>query len=256
MELATTRVDCDDSFEGTGKIKCAEIYRNITEKRWEFSCLYCNELFDTAIDFVLHLENHFKIENDILNEDSEDSDIVDVIETSDNYQDDIKEEPDQVSDSLFEKIVIKTNPEGFIEHDESEEAETPKKNRSVADEVVFPNYSCDICSKVFPTKPKISRHLKYDHDKKSTKCRYCEKMFRSKYQLGKHQKRHENEGAKGSLYQCKICTRRFRDERGLVYHLRKHSGEEKAYICEICEKTFTRSSTLRVSNEVMANDSF
>lgn len=257
MELVPTRVDWDKSLEKTGKIKCAEIYRNIIQKSWEFSCLYCDFAFDAAIDFAMHLENHFNLENNILDEDNKDSDIEDVHETSTNLQDDVKEEPEELSDTFSEEIEIKaiskskekTNPEGSIKYDESEEADMPKQRYPVAYEAVFPNYTCDICNKIFPSKPKIGHHLKYDHDKKSTKCRYCDKKFRSKYHLGKHQKRHENEEAKGSFYQCKICTRRFREERGLVYHLRKHSGEEKAYICEICEKTFTRSSTLRVHVE-------
>lgn len=248
------------AYKETDKIKCAEIFRYTKSKQWEYACYLCTKSIETIIEFVSHLEEHFTSDDeapsiqpkivDIIhslpteaivtergiasprcvgpgpanaNEDSEDSNRTAKIQLSDDEWPSDKSTSEPKSKRKY-SVKARFLPEPY--------------------ESNFSSYTCDICLKQLPDKHAIYKHLLGEH--KRTKCKYCDKRFNSQSQLSKHQTRHENK----TEYQCEICARRFRDERGLTFHMRKHSGEKNPYICDICEKTFTRSSTMRVSGIV------
>lgn len=246
------------------KIKCAEIFRCTKSNQWKFSCFLCIESFEAILDFVSHLENHFTSDEELPPIEIKPDNVIEHLKPANNLPADTIPlenstdtadhcDPGEPSIGNDANVGSSFTIEQQQQHGEWLNAKSisepnSKRKYSVkarflpkSYELSFSSYTCDICQQELPDKHAIYKHLLGEH--KRTKCKYCDKRFNSQSQLTKHQQRHEN----ASKYQCDICARRFRDERGLTFHMRKHSGEKSPYICDICQKTFTRSSTLRVS---------
>lgn len=263
---------CSSKLERIQKIKCAEIFLCVKLKKWEFVCFYCtNSIYNTPLDFVLHLESHYNLEND--ESDYEDLEAIHDISRLPDIADEGSQKDEQ---DTFPSELVKRSPglvpdmkqvnseEINISFEKclptSEECQKAQEmmwvsayyKKKLQHEVnisdgdpVFTSYSCDICHETFSDKFGIARHFKIGH--KRMKCKYCAKTFNSRYAMSLHSIRHEKKSGDDPNFYCTICTRRFKEERSLGFHMRKHNGEEKAYICEICQKKFTRSSTLRAS---------
>lgn len=124
---------------------------------------------------------------------------------------------------------------------------------------------CIICEKIFPTKRRLSRHVRQVHVKsteQSLLCQQCGWLAKSRSGLYHHVvSRHKerkfecNECGKKFLslshaaqhkvvhtnirsYLCNICGKSFNYSNALVYHMRIHTGEKK-YKCTYCDRSFT-----------------
>ena len=134
-------------------------------------------------------------------------------------------------------------------------------------------FKCDFCVAMFAQPYALKAHIKRVHLKvKTHKCSTCEKSFVSKHSLRGHElshsgempyecakcnmkirnqsnwKRHEQkcmrEEKENNKFNCTLCPKMFIGEKQLSNHLLYHNEEPK-YKCDICNKTYKLSSSLR-----------
>ncbi|XP_047184831.1 zinc finger protein 37-like [Scophthalmus maximus] len=103
------------------------------------------------------------------------------------------------------------------------------------------SFKCDICGKVFTTKPGLHNHMKIHTGEKPYLCKMCGKRFNNLSNMKRHMKTHTGE----KPYSCSICGKRFSAFSDTKKHLRTHTGE-KPYSCKTCGKSYARSSSLNV----------
>ncbi|ETN64120.1 zinc finger protein [Anopheles darlingi] len=113
------------------------------------------------------------------------------------------------------------------------------------------SFSCNVCSKSFATRMKLTKHQKShgtDDSETIFQCRVCDKIFRSKNTLICHEKVHGENGL-GNNFSCAECGKMFASEEKLQVHRRLHTGE-KPYECKVCSKHFNHQSNLIVHSRI------
>nr|XP_004653507.2 PR domain zinc finger protein 14 [Jaculus jaculus] len=106
-------------------------------------------------------------------------------------------------------------------------------------------YRCERCGKVFTYSYYRDKHLKYtpcvDKGDRKFPCSLCKRSFEKRDRLRIHIL-HVHE--KHRPYLCSICGKCFSQSSSLNKHMRVHSGD-RPYQCVYCTKKFTASSILR-----------
>ncbi|XP_065086278.1 zinc finger protein 557-like [Ochlerotatus camptorhynchus] len=106
-------------------------------------------------------------------------------------------------------------------------------------------YVCDICAKVFRSKPCFDKHVKIHmgtFEAERVQCGVCFAWLTDKYCLRKHMRRiHSNED---EVVDCGECGRPQRNQIMLKMHVARAHGESR-FECEICLKKFKRSHHMR-----------
>ncbi|XP_056401161.1 zinc finger protein 770-like isoform X4 [Hyla sarda] len=78
---------------------------------------------------------------------------------------------------------------------------------------------CDFCSKMFPTRSKLERHLMTHTGQRPFACALCGKAFRQKTHLKIHLLTHSEE----KPFECSQCPKAFKMLEKLVKHQKKHT---------------------------------
>ncbi|KAK0163344.1 hypothetical protein PV327_007036 [Microctonus hyperodae] len=113
-------------------------------------------------------------------------------------------------------------------------------------------FLCEICPKKFYRREHLKIHVAKHNMIKPYKCSRCSKRFIKEDQLATHMIKHErtfkksketNSSAKRFL--CEICSKSFTQSTTLVAHLRAHNGI-KPYVCEVCARPFTTNAYLKM----------
>lgn len=102
---------------------------------------------------------------------------------------------------------------------------------------------CDICSKVFETRKKLSHHKASVHKPKvstTVLCEHCAKPFNSQFDLNTHiEAVHRRVIRSDCIYRCNQCNDTFQSHLDLMEHMTTHKKRIRKKVsreCEICHK--------------------
>lgn len=106
------------------------------------------------------------------------------------------------------------------------------------------SHMCDVCGKQFKDMSELRKHAVIHLDKKLTEvqCDICDKWIKNRYVLRAHRLMHDR-----SPKQCPHCDKIKYTARALTAHIALAHSPPK-HKCTICEKSFTRPKSLRVSS--------
>ncbi|XP_051163931.1 zinc finger protein Xfin-like isoform X2 [Leptopilina boulardi] len=112
-------------------------------------------------------------------------------------------------------------------------------------------YLCDICPKKFYRREHLKIHVAKHNMIKPYKCTRCTKRFIKEEQLTNHLSKHDRNFKKNKetdsskRFLCEICSKSFTQSTTLIAHLRAHNGI-KPYVCEVCSRPFTTNAYLKM----------
>ncbi|EZA60673.1 hypothetical protein DMN91_007108 [Ooceraea biroi] len=112
-------------------------------------------------------------------------------------------------------------------------------------------YLCDICPKKFYRREHLKIHVAKHNMIKPYKCTRCTKRFIKEEQLNNHLSKHDRtfkknkETDSSKRFLCEICSKSFTQSTTLIAHLRAHNGI-KPYVCEVCSRPFTTNAYLKM----------
>ncbi|KAB7498104.1 Zinc finger protein 26 [Armadillidium nasatum] len=124
--------------------------------------------------------------------------------------------------------------------------EKSKLNQHMRNPSGRPIYQCPFCSYVNATSStNVKSHIKYHHTGEMPYgCSVCSKNFPEKSLLERHMRIHTGE----KPFQCQICLKKFNQKCNLknhmiIRHIRTHTGE-RPFHCHLCSKKFSQKSHL------------
>ncbi|XP_060818780.1 zinc finger protein 26-like [Bombus pascuorum] len=112
-------------------------------------------------------------------------------------------------------------------------------------------YLCDICPKKFYRREHLKIHVAKHNMIKPYKCTRCTKRFIKEEQLTNHLSKHDRtfkknkETDSSKRFLCEICSKSFTQSTTLIAHLRAHNGI-KPYVCDVCSRPFTTNAYLKM----------
>eukprot|EP00179_Madagascaria_erythrocladioides_P005362 CAMPEP_0198317104 /NCGR_PEP_ID=MMETSP1450-20131203/6713_1 /TAXON_ID=753684 ORGANISM="Madagascaria erythrocladiodes, Strain CCMP3234" /NCGR_SAMPLE_ID=MMETSP1450 /ASSEMBLY_ACC=CAM_ASM_001115 /LENGTH=242 /DNA_ID=CAMNT_0044020287 /DNA_START=30 /DNA_END=758 /DNA_ORIENTATION=+ len=109
----------------------------------------------------------------------------------------------------------------------------------------FRRFDCARCGKCFKTTRDRAQHVLTVHEKlRPHKCTICHAEFGLKGNLTKHIKS-IHEASSATRLHCPQCTKSFSIKGNLVKHIQTVHEQRNRFDCEICERRYTRRSSLR-----------
>lgn len=123
---------------------------------------------------------------------------------------------------------------------------TKVKTKNIANsETKATKFICNVCTKSFPFRSQVIRHLSSHTGIRKYQCERCNKQFMNNYNLIVHSRKHTGDFP----LKCSVCGSGFSNPSVLERHMVSHTRETK-YECSLCSKHFGHVSSLRLHEKM------
>ncbi|XP_055684322.1 oocyte zinc finger protein XlCOF6-like [Lutzomyia longipalpis] len=210
------------------------------DKELDYECKRCGKQFLYPQKMIMHCRRLHKMNSDDEDWPQEAGDVTNKLFYCENCHRTYKTESSFKNHMRIKHGIIPKLPRGRKEQIISKEKqEKRKENESNG------SYSCEECTKTFPSEKYLKIHKKV-HEEKPFSCTHCEKKFRRKSQMTMHI---QNDHRKLRTYNCHRCAHTFTVEKCFVKHLKATHGIEiqmERIDCKFCKKIFYEEKSLEV----------
>ncbi|XP_037027660.1 zinc finger protein 12 [Bradysia coprophila] len=104
-------------------------------------------------------------------------------------------------------------------------------------------FRCEECGKAFVQKEILKRHQMIHSGEKPHQCTFCDKGFVQRDMLKQHINRKHSKNPIINLHKCQQCSKAFHHASGLSRHSLVHTGRK--FECEFCSKPFSDKSAMK-----------
>ena len=149
----------------------------------------------------------------------------------------MESEHDKIKEEFYDNKMIVENDNELKFDDTTDIDTTVHKGKN--------KFNCDLCEKFYTSTSALKYHIEVFHGRlEKFNCGQCKKSFVTPEILAIHEAYH-NSTQKSKGYKCDICEKIYYQSSTLKTHFDSVHGGLKVYQCNSCEKSYSRSGELK-----------